>query len=469
MPSRGSGGLATGAGIAQGVSAFTQAFMQARQQKNMMELNKNDRLASLLMEQIRDDNTPHSKRTALIDEYQKLYDPKGASKMPLSQILGLHKIDDQDYQIGTQKVNPKVPTINPDETVNSVTAPEAQNLNQPVFKKYGDLSNNDIKTKLQNDLESVRDQRQVDHAIQLYKAQNDILRANNYVIPISESYDPDTKTYRKIMGNNAGDTKVITLENFKPATLMKAEITAKGSDAPKGKLGLLQKANEIVSAYEADPNSFTKPQYSAAKQFLDDFEKTGQVKDATVANLNQSISGTKPVTPAQEIDDQRARDQMRLGLQTSYDNFTAQSIAASTDAANKAQDANYFYENSLKPLQNELKELDKDAPEYASKERQIASATREYNHLKALSDIANRHDTTFKEQAAAAKKRIEDFDSKKPNKVSTKTITSSPIKTMSAQDKADVAKVKSNPKNAAAIAGMSDQAILDYINAHRRK
>lgn len=433
MPNASTGRLGLGAGIADAASAFTNAFMQARQQKNMLELQKNDRLASLLLDQIRDDNTTHYKRSALIDEYQKLYDPKGAANQPLSQILGLHKLDDSDYQIGTEQpsdaskanvIQQSQSPTNPD-AIKTGPAPNPSEVtfaDNPITKKYGDLTPNDVKQKLQLDLEKVRDEREIEHAKKLYQAQNDILKQNNYVIPISESYDPDTKTYTKVMGNNSGETKNIVLHNFKPINLQKAEITAKGSGGPKGKLGQLQNAQETVKAYEDDPTSVSKASYLASKSFLDDFEKTGIVKDEQANALHQISSGTRPITPAQSVDDIRANQDREDKLIGIVDENRRQGTLAAAELNSLGKlkgdyDKGTGSWGNYKQAEKELKDFqgsnadtarDSDPSKYARLEKNMHEARVRAEDLDRQYDIVAAKNTSYQQSLTDAQKRLDD-------------------------------------------------------------
>jgi hypothetical protein len=86
--------------------------------------------------------------------------------------------------------------------------------------------------------------------------------------------------------------------NALPKSTVEKQITARGSSS--GKLGQLTKAQTVVSEYETDNKSHSYSDYIAAKSFLDDFEKTGQVKEAQIEYLGQGVKGTRKIQPAQQ-------------------------------------------------------------------------------------------------------------------------------------------------------------------------
>lgn len=438
MPNASTGNLGIGAGIAGGVSAFTQAFFQARQQKNMMELQKNSRLADLLMDQIKDDNTPHSTRTALVDEYQKLIDPKGATKQPLSQILGLHKLDDSDYQIGTEQpsdaskasvIQQSQSPTNPD-VIKTGPAPNPSEVtfaDNPITKKYGDLTPNDIKQKLQLDLEKVRDEREIEHAKKLYQAQTDILGKNGYTIPISDSYDPDTKVYSKVMANSSGETKTITLNNFKPTTLAKAEITATSkSDKPSVFVrDQMRYWQSQVNPETNQPYTLEESSIKALGDAHNKFTSTESLKEAQTTALSLGNTGLKPITPAQSVDDIRANQDREDKLTGIVDENRRQGTlaAAELDSLGKLKGdydkgtgawGNYKQaEKELKAFQKEngpdaATARDSNPSEYARLEDNMSKARIRAENLDHQYGIVAAKNNSYKQSLTDAQKRLDE-------------------------------------------------------------
>lgn len=435
MPNASTGRLGLGAGIADAASAFTNAFMQARQQKNMLELQKNDRLANLLLDQIRDDNTTHYKRSALIDEYQKLYDPKGAANQPLSQILGLHKLDDSDYQIGTEQpsdaskanvIQQSQSPTNPD-AIKTGPAPNPSEVtfaDNPITKKYGDLTPNDIKQKLQLDLEDVRDKREVAHAKALYQAQTDILGKNGYTIPVSDSYDPDTKVYTKVMANSSGETKTITLNNFKPTTLAKAEITAT-SKSDKPSVFVRDQMRYWQSQVNPETNQPYTQEESSIKALGDahnKFTSTESLKEAQTTALSLGNTGLKPITPAQSVDDIRANQDREDKLTGIVDENRRQGTLAAAELESLGRlkgdyDKGTGAWGNYKQAEKELKDFqgsnadtarDSDPSKYARLEENMNKARIRAENLDHQYDIVAAKNTSYKQSLTDAQKRLDD-------------------------------------------------------------
>src|SRR5258705_890812 len=88
-------GLGVANGLAQGVDAFTKSFMQARQMKHQEKLQKNMVVVDLLMNQLRDENTPYYERARIIDQIPGLIGAK--VERPLSHILGYDKLNETDF------------------------------------------------------------------------------------------------------------------------------------------------------------------------------------------------------------------------------------------------------------------------------------------------------------------------------------------------------------------------------------
>lgn len=467
-------GLATGAGIANGVSAFTQAFLQARQQKNMMEISKNDRLANLLLDQIKDENTSHYKRSALIDEYQKLYDPK--AKQPLSQILGLHKINDEDYVVeeGSKGTPAKPASTFVDKNAEQSGYPgmlssvnlkgtEATQDVPTLTKKYGETTPNEIKLKLQRDLEDVRSKREVEQAKQLYKAQQEILNADGFNIKVAEGYDAQGN-YQVVFKNKPGEIQKINLGNFRPDVLTKAGITAAGGSSGKPSVFVRDQAGYWQTQINPQTGQKYTQQEAFELAFKDADERFGSqqnLRGVQTDALGQSLTGTKPITPAQNADDEFRNQQLQLGLQTSLDNFTSQSVAAEADMEAKEAEANNHWNNTVQPIKDRMATMEVGTQEYEQQQSRYNAATRDNQHLKNLYNIAKKTNTKLKEQAKAAEKRLKDFSPIKSSTKSTKSLSGK----ISAVDQKALNVIKNNPKNASIIAGKSDQEILDYLRS----
>lgn len=470
--------LSTAAGVAQGVSAFSQAFSQARLQNFQMKQAKNDRLAEILLDQIKDPNTSYYQRAKIIDEYQKLHDPKAA--VPLTHILGYDKLNEKDFDTG------QVQAGTPAQTGQTLDSTQTNSPNQeqtlqlrgqqatndvPIIKKYGDTTPAEVHLRLQQKLEDAKDAGDIDKQAKLlkinYTLQSEILNKGGFTHEISRGFDAN-KNYQIIMSNGT-DTKTINLGKFSPEAIEKARIMG-ANKANSGKFGQLNHANFIINSYENDPTSVDPAEYTTAKQFLADFEKTGELKDSTIKANLQKTGGTQPIQPGAKEDNARADENNRIARQTSYDNAVAQSLQTSREAADFATQANAHVNNVINPLKERiaayLKEqgyvegaqgsqeiltgLESD-PDYKALQNQLRNETANYEGLKSKADAAAARDQEAKQKVIDAKNRLG----------SSSSASSGSSTKYSATQKAMIERIRKDNPNA----NLSDDQIAEQILA----
>lgn len=430
--------LTTASGVASGISAFTQAFNQARLQKFQMKQMENAPLTEILMEQVKDPNTNYYQRAKIIDQIQKLHDPK--AKIPLTHILGYDKLNEQDFTVeDAQKGTPAQPgkTLTSDQTNTpfagqtlQLQGQQATNDVPAVTKKYGDTTPAEVHLRLQQKLEDAKDAGDIDKQAKLlkinYTLQSEILNKGGFTHEVSRGFGVDGN-YQIIMSN--GDTtKTIDLGKFSPEAIEKAKLLG-ANKANSGKFGQLAHANYIVNAYENDPTSVNPAEYTAAKQILGDFEKTGELKDSTIAANLQKTGGTQPIQPGAAADNARADENIRIARQTSYDNAVAESNKTSSEAADYSAQVTQHWNSVIEPIKDEINALIKDkgedpnkpsvetqnSPEFRSLQNKLLRETTNYNALKSKADSAVARDAAARQRVIDAKNRLNSSSSSSNN------------------------------------------------------
>ena len=491
-------GLGVAAGVAQGVDAFTQNFFKARQLKNQEKLQKNMVVVDLLMNQLRDPNTPYYERAKIMDQIPGLIGAK--MERPLSHVLGYDKLNESDFQIGEEQVGGTKPKSVTDPTAEeynskiprsgtelgiyneplrsdtpiatSITQKGTESTIQPVTTKYGNLSPAQI--KLQQDLAAQRYSNANDVEKQAailrinYKLQSEILGKNGFSKEIFRGYDA-SGNYVVTLANSQGETKDINLGPAKSEAIKKAEITGAGKGST-GKLGQLIKSQEIVQAYESDPSLVPKPQYDAAKGLLDDFEKTGQVKDAQVTALTQGASGTKPLSPAQITNNQQEDQRTLLTLQSTVDNLEGELEAAKESVSLTEISANEFYNIQIQPIKDRMKEWldeggEKEDKEYRDLNNQLRILNTQHETLKARHGAAKTKVTSIEKRYKSAQKRLSGFN---PSTGSATSQQNSSVDDDINQYRNMIDAFKNDPKNIGKVEKMSDRQILKILKDAKR-
>jgi hypothetical protein len=305
-------GLGVGKGIAQGLDNFFRSYYMATQHEDEQKRNKNAPVLQLIMSQIQDDDVPFSQRQALIDRIPELMGIK--LSQPLSKQLNLDQLNQTLVDTGTseKKLNVKEGTteqsVIPDSSGPQVTenvgpAPEVSVSTQRKFLKRGDVTPSDLKRFQKN----VSDERDFNQSIALTKEQlrlkaesdREELKAKGWQKTGDIFYDKDKGLYFEQWSNPfTQETRRVEFpKNALPKSTVEKQIT---SSKPSGRFGQLQMANTIIQEYEADNTSHSYADYLAAKQTLNDFEKTGKVKDAQIKYLTGRNAGESPIQPAQQ-------------------------------------------------------------------------------------------------------------------------------------------------------------------------
>lgn len=427
MP-RGNGlGLATG--VAQGADAFVRSFMQARQLKNQEKLQKNMIVVDLLMSQLHDERTSYYQRAKILDQIPQLIGAK--TERPLSSILGYDKLNEEDFvtEQGIPSAESKQGTSDRtvvDENVSDPSMASSVNIRGTEATsaiegtpdktvKYGNLSPADIKLQQTLQAQRLANANDVEKQATIlrinYELQSKVLGKNGYSKEIFRGYDKDGN-YVITLANSQGEKKDINLGPVTSEAIKKAQVM--GGNKSLGRFGQLMMAQQTVAAYEADPTSVPEPNYLAAKQTLEDFEKTGHLKDAQITALTQGATGSKPLSPAQITNNQQEDERTRLNLQAALDNFDSE-LASVEEAVTYAEaDVNDFYNIQIQPIKDRMKEWldeggEKDDKEYTDLQNQLRILNSQHASLKARLNATKAKKTTLEKKRAAAEKRLSGF------------------------------------------------------------
>lgn len=413
-------GLGVANGVATGVDSFVKSFIQTRQLKSQEKLQKNMIVVDLLMNQLRDDNTPYYQRAQIIDQIPSLIGAK--LDRPLSNIIGYDKLNEEDFQVGTKRTAEELPSggdpNDPEyrnKLMQSVAAANPEQIKETsITIKRGNLSPAQI--KLQRDLETQRftNQNDIDKQASIlrinYELQSKILGKNGFNKEIFRGYNANGD-YVITLANPQGETKDINLGPVQSEAVKKALIAG---NKMTGRLGQLTTAQQVVAAYEEDPNSIPKANYDAAKNLIEDFERTGQLKDAQINSLNQNVSGTKPVTQAQNINNYQEDQKTQLALQTTLDTLEGEFAASEEAVALADAEVNGFYNVQIQPIKDRMKEWlddggEKEDKEYRDLQNQLRILTSQHEVLKSKFNATKTRKTSIERRRDAAAKRLRGF------------------------------------------------------------
>jgi hypothetical protein len=456
-----SGALAVGAGIARGADAFLQSYLGAKRLEQEEKLQKNAFVIKVLTQQLEDENLPYYERAKILDSIPPLIGAK--LDRPLSQMMGMDNLDQETpdpEHLGKEPTTVYDPAAEDAGLASSVTLKGTE----PQLIRKGDLTPALIKKKLLLETSKAKDQQDIEKQSKLfeinYRLQREILGKGGYNTKIFEGYDDDGNFLLKFM-NPDGDVITKNLGKVDPSVIRKAEITA---NAPKGRLGQLTQAQKIVGEYETNPSSHSKDEYTAAKALLDDFEKTGQLKEAQTRRITQGVAGTQPVTPAQRIDDTRAVAQQTAILRANVNTAKRQAIDASIEAKNTAAAATAHVTNIIQPLKDEMKKwLDEGGsttdPEYTQREARLNTETNRYNELKRIADDAKARDESLKNSQREAEDILNNYTSSVSQSAPTAEVALTP------QLKEAIRIIRKN--NPDATKDWTDQQIIDYLRAKK--
>lgn len=360
-------GLSLANGIAGGADAFIRSFQQARMQKYQMQMQKNSALADILLSQVRDDNTTYYQKAKALDLIPGLYGIKNLDR-PLSQILGHDKLNEEDFKTGERTINNPMPSgITHEELMKSVaTTNPAPTRQVDTTIKRGNLTPLEYKKQLgirDDESEIVKQTRLWEIKLKLEKkaAQDSGFKV------VSENILPNDK-YKLVMMNEQGITKEKILDGV-PKAVEIAKL--RGQNIP-GNLGQLVRARGIVFDYEADPTSHPESTYLAAKDALESFEKTGQLKSAQITALNQGATGTKPLSLANIDTGDRLKTDQQLKVQKDIDDAEAEVQASYTNV----QAANTEKQRALKEKEDAELAFNKVAADYTPRDEEYKAAAR---------------------------------------------------------------------------------------------
>jgi hypothetical protein len=470
MPS----GLEAGAAISRGAKAFLSSYYQAHQMELQQKQQANAVIVNALTRQLEDENLPYYERAKILDSIPQLVGAK--LKAPLSVTMGLDKFNEKDVitkeatkgtpnslQTDTNAIGQTSSTGDPNATDGSLStsSPLADSFNTKGTQgtaaetdKMGNLSPAFMKKKLIMETNAANDANDIDKQTKIlkinYELQARVLNKGGYNQKIAEAFDP-SGNYLITMSNGT-DTKTINLGKVNPLALEKSKIAA---NKPTGKLGQLQTAQQVIQEYQTDPTSHSYADYTAAQQFIDHFEKTGQLLEAQITSTNQGNTGTKPIQPPQKADDARADQDRQRAAQTAIDEADAKEKAALATREQIAKQKNAAWQEAADAKQK-LVAAQNDG--LGPQDPAYRDAENEYNRKDAIArgleeDYRRAHQayTEAVTLHTAAAQRAGNF---KPS--------STPLSEIEAY-KTKIEKFRNNPKNAGKVKNLSDQQIVDMF------
>lgn len=413
--------LGIGLGIKAGVDGFLNSFYQAKQYEMQEKQQQNSVILNAVMGQLQDETIPLFERAKILDSIPNLVGAK--LKVPLSQMLHLDEYNkhleedpNQPAIAGTQGQGGG--SLNSDDT-NSPNAGQTLQLkgtqSAPAvpqgMTERGNLSIAQIKSKLikkQRDAEDEKDVEKAEKIAQFsFDLQEKSYKANGYKIT-SEGTDKDGE-YVQVLTNNAGDIKVNRMpKGYKPLKLQIAETSVNKPST------FVREREDYWESQGLSPEEASKKALADTNDKYNLKQETGK---AYVKSIEQGNAGTKPLSPAQVADDERANKQIRLGLQTSLDNARSVAIQSSEHASSQAAISQQFFDNNVAPLKAQmeaaLKEADGDITDtdYLKAQKQYNAANSNWlNGTKKLSDLAGAADKQHKAQLSAAEERFNQFN-----------------------------------------------------------
>lgn len=355
MPS----GLTVGSAFVRGARSFYENYNNTIMQEKQLQLQKNKGLIDILLHDLADENRTNDELANIMDEIPGLLGIKNMDQR-LSRMFGMHKMDNnkivanpnepaQAAQAGTSNSTMLDPNA---ENVNAsagqagglqTSSPLASSINMKGTQatnaipegqiRKGELTPAEIKLGLvrkQKEFADASDFKKEAATLRLnYTLQKEILGKGGYTKELPSTFDQDGNYTIRFM-NTDGDIITRNLGKVTPEAVRKSQISA-GGKSDNSKLGQLTKAQTIIAEYETNNTAHTRPEYEAAKSLVEDFEKTGILKDLQATNLGQGNKGTKPPTPEQTKDDSRQVQQMKLSAQKDYDEAHAEEQAFLTE------------------------------------------------------------------------------------------------------------------------------------------
>lgn len=448
------GGVGRGlaAGLSSGVDNFLNSYLSVKRMQSEEKFRKIAPMLDEVKNIIHDPDTSLNSRISAAKTLPALLGLKDSSAFDeIIKSLEAHSQENVEITPGTPaEISTGNAGVvgNPNAIDGSLSTSATPNVSLETKKKIpaqyktrGQMSANELvqlrqsqQLQKRSDIEFERQKELLDYQANLAKGN---LKATGYNrIVESQATEDGTKvdtdgtkiSYKKgdylVTGiNSAMENKTTNLGSTKS---IKQVVSEKKPAA--GKLGQLTTAEQTVAAYEADPNSVPKPTYDAAKNFLAEFERHGDLQKAMAVAYGQKSEGTQPIQPAQTVDDIRANEQIKLQLEGNLNKAKSDAVASSRKARDAANEAHAFYENNIKPFEGRDDLEDEQI-------KQLEQDKKEYRRLKLISDNASSDDVGNKQALKDAENKLKGHQANSPNSSSGKTVNWSPAKMKTYADK----------------------------------
>lgn len=321
------------------------AFYMAKNFKQQRKDKQNDVIIQAAMQTLNDPTIPLKRRN---DIYNSIIShATGKNNVDFAGQSGLRDLENEDIQVGVRKET--VPTLigstpntnteqtpvgNSGETIGAPPIPiyGSKNKDIPILKKRGDLSPLDLQTmakKAQDDEQTANDLKK----IMLQKT-------------ILTNYEPyiNNKSGKTVWVNkNNPNDRIETDDNLLPANTYGS---LQRSEAPKGLLGELINSESIRLGKPKDDPEVLQ---AAQEKFQTTLDANNAAKQAQLIATTQTIEGTRPPTPEQKIDDERANreEQLRIGQYNKEERQRALNVYQDYSIARAAKEEAFSNKNRI--------------------------------------------------------------------------------------------------------------------------
>jgi hypothetical protein len=401
-----------GVDASQFVNNFLNAYYMGKQFDEESKRRKYEPIIASVMEKIKSPDTTYSEKTALT---KSLFNVMGIkTDESVSQLFS--EIEKQDNKLIEERKpkNPYVPTTIGEEGFTDIKEAQQKNVNLGdksvgnVFNQIegqstrrGDLTPLEYEDIIKEKAESRRFPRELQRQKEIIKLKSE-----------AELNEYKAKGYKEVglFKDKNGDWFYSVLNPFTkdeqraylPQGATPESIVKEQNKALNRNTGLVGSAKNLAWAYtikgkqEDDPNSVTPQEISTANDIIKNQRLGEGIKEATTTALQQGNTGTRLPSPAQVIDDERAREELGI-RKTEIDVNTEKEL---TEATTEAE----AYTNQAVELRRQLAaiaaQLAPGKVNAETKEQLLKDKSRIENELR---DVESKAAQAFGKGTAAAK------------------------------------------------------------------
>lgn len=470
-------GLGIAKGIEQGANNFLQSFMAVKQFKEQQKYRKMQPVIDMVQAQIADPNLPLDQKIKAMDTLPLLLGAK--TDAPLSQMLGLDKLAEQDIDLGEQTVqgtkggliedqgaveaNKRSLKIgdssNPDllSTENvlatSINQTPTKTLKKRSLKRRGELTANDLLIAKQVQINREEQESQFQRQYRLMQVQADLqsktLAQQGWKNNDEWLYDENSKSWSQDWFNP------ITKETYKntlppgivPQSVILKQIQAGGKG---GGVSLAYKTlREAVATSMGKEVDDPEVNLATANMWRNNFS-------LGVTNKVQNVTGTEPIQPNQKFDN----DMQILQAQQRHGELVASAQASLNNVTSLGQRKGQAWQMAA----DAKADFDRVKEDYDPEDREYQTAQAAYNRA---NDDANRLETDYQNALKQHNKLQEQVGISEQNLNKAGVNTSSTENKLSPQMRAAIAAVrKANPNTQLTDAQIAERIKNDPKYSH---